>query len=330
MTNDLTITLAAGDYEHLRDLLGGRVRVQGARIRWLELPLEEIFYRFTAFREWEVSEMSLAKYCSLRSRGDDSLMAIPVFPSRVFRHSAIYVRADGSVRAPSNLAGRHVGIPEWTQTAGVYVRGMLADEHGVGIDQVDWVQAGLNEPGREELVPPALGPGIRYRAVADRRLGDLLLDGDVDAVISARAPDVFLDGSRRIRRLFEDTQEAEQASLQATGIFPIMHTVAIRRDVLDEHPWLAPNLVTAFEESKRRSLRRLLDDSVARLPIPWASAGVERAVQLLGADPWPYGIEPNRTTLEAFLRYAHEQGICARMLTPEELFPASVQRTYRV
>jgi 4,5-dihydroxyphthalate decarboxylase len=274
--------------------------------------------------------MSLAKYCSLRSRGDDSLVAIPVFPSRVFRHSAIYVRAGDTVRAPSDLVGRRIGIPEWTQTAGVYVRGMLADEHGVGIDQVDWVQAGLNEPGREELVPPALRSGIRYRAVADRRLGDLLLEGEVDAIISARAPDVFLDGSGRVRRLFDDPQAAEEASLEATGIFPIMHTVAIRRDVFDEHPWLAPNLVEAFEESKRRSLRRLLDDSVARLPIPWASSGVERAVRLLGADPWPYGIESNRTTLEAFLRYAHEQGICARSLTPEELFPPSVQRTYRV
>lgn len=328
--NELKLTLAAGDYEHVRDLTLGRVDVPGIRLRWLELPLEEVFFRFTAFREWDVSEMSFAKYCSLRARGDDSLIAIPVFTSRLFRHSSIYVRDDGSVASPADLAGRRVGIPEWTQTAGVYVRGMLQDEHGVSMEQIDWIQAGLNEAGREELVRPNLETGVRFTTVADRRLSDMLVDGDIDAIVTARPPDPYLQPESPVVRLFTDPPAAELASLQRTGVFPIMHTIAIRRDVFEANPWIAPNLLAGFEEAKQRSFARLRDSSISRLPLPWPTAGFERAVDLLGTDPWPYGLEPNRTTIEAFLRYSYEQGICERQLTPEELFPKAVLRTYRV
>jgi 4,5-dihydroxyphthalate decarboxylase len=327
---DLRLTLAINDYDHVRDLVTGRVRAEGIDLTCLTLSVEEIFYRFTAFREWDVSELSMAKYASLVGSGDRSVTAIPVFPSRVFRHAAFYVRDDGSVRAPADLTGRRVGVPEWIQTAGVYARGVLQHQFGVALSDVGWVQGGVNQPGREELVAPTLPPGVSIEAVADRTLQDMLVDGELDAVISARPPQRFLDGDGRIRRLFEDPRAVEEAHYRETGIFPIMHTLALRSEIVDHDPWVAGNLLTAFTEAKDRSLARLRDVNTSRFPVPWSHELGGRAAALLGPDSWPYGIEPNRPTLEAFLRWAHEQGVAERALAPEDLFPPSVRRTFRV
>jgi 4,5-dihydroxyphthalate decarboxylase len=326
----LRLTLAVNDYDHVRDVVTGRVPVEGVELTALNLSVEEIFYRFTAFREWDVSELSLAKYTSLVGGGDRSLQAIPVFPSRVFRHAAFYVRDDGSVREPADLAGRRVGVPEWIQTAGVYARGILQHEYGVALGDVRWVQGGVNETGREELVAPKLPPGVSIEAVPDRTLQDMLVAGDLDAVISARPPQRFLDGDTRIRGLFDDPRAIEEAHYRESGIFPIMHTVAIRSEVLEADPWVAANLLTAFTRAKDRSLERLRDVNTSRFPVPWSHDLGRQAADLLGPDPWPYGIEPNRPTLEAFLRFAHEQGVSERALAPEDLFPESVRRSFRV
>jgi 4,5-dihydroxyphthalate decarboxylase len=327
---DLRLTLAINDYDHVRDRVTGRVRAEGIDLTCLTLSVEEIFYRFTAFREWDVSELSLAKYASLVGSGDRSLTAIPVFPSRVFRHGAIYVRADGAVREPADLAGRRVGVPGWIQTAGVYARGVLQHAYGVGLGDVPWVQGGVNESGREELVAPKLPAGVSVETVGDRTLQDMLVEGDLDAVISARPPQRFLDGETRVRRLIDDARAVEEAHYRTTGIFPIMHTIAVRSEVLDEHPWVAGNLLTAFTEAKDRSLARLRDVNASRFPVPWSHDLGRQAAELLGPDSWPYGIEPNRPTLEAFLRFAHEQGVAERALAPEDLFPPSVRRSFRV
>jgi 4,5-dihydroxyphthalate decarboxylase len=326
----LPLTLAINDYDHVRDLASGRVRPEGIDLTCLTLPVEEIFYRFTAFREWDVSELSLAKYTSLIGGGDSSLTAVPVFPSRVFRHSAIYVLEGGPVRRPADLRGARVGLPEWVVTAGVYARATLAHEYDVPLETIAWYQGGLEEPGREELVSPRLPPGISLTLVPDRTLVDMLLARDLDAIIAPRPPARFRDPSSRIVRLFPDFRAVEAASFRATGIFPIMHVVAIKRDVYDAHPWIAPNLVAAFEQAKRRSFDRLADVSASLLPIPWSFDTLPQAQALLGDDPWPYGVAANRVTLSAFLTFAFEQGVCARKLEPEELFPASVQRAHRV
>jgi 4,5-dihydroxyphthalate decarboxylase len=327
---ELPLTLAINDYDHARDLVTGRVRAEGIDLTCLTLPVEEIFYRFTAFREWDVSELSMAKYTSLVASGDRSLTAIPVFPSRVFRHSAIYVRADGGVRAPGDLAGRRIGVPEWIQTAGVYARGVLQHAYGIGLADVAWFQGGVNEAGREELVAPTLPGGVSIEAVTDRTLQDMLVEGDLDAVISARAPQRFLDGDTRIRRLFDDPRAVEEAHYRETGIFPIMHTIAVRSEVADAHPWVLGNLLTAFTEAKDRSLVRLRDVNASRFPVPWSHDLGRAAAGLLGPDSWPYGIEANRPTLEAFLQFAHEQGVAERALAPEDLFPPLVRRGFRV
>lgn len=330
MTAPLPLTLAVHDYDHVRDLASGAVGVEGVRLRCLHYPVEEIFFRFTRFREWDVSELSLAKYASLRAAGDDSLVAIPVFTSRSFRHSAIFVRADGPVDDPAALAGARIGVPEWTQTATVYARGVLAHEFGVALADVSWVQAGTNEPGRTEGVAVALPPGVSLTPMPEDTLNDLLLAGEIDALIAAHPPADFEHRSGRIVRLFSDHRAVEERSYHETGVFPIMHVVALQADLHARHPWIAMNLFTAFEAAKQRSLTRALDVNSPRFPVPWGPANAQRAQQLIGEDCWPYGIEPNRRTLESFLQLAVEQGVCARRLTPEELFVPEVQQAYRV
>jgi 4,5-dihydroxyphthalate decarboxylase len=326
----LPLTLAVNEYDHVRDLSTGAVSVEGVELTCLHLPVEEIFFRFTRYREWHVSELSLAKYTSLRAAGDESLVAIPVFTSRAFRHSAIYVRPDGPVDEPGALRGGRIGIPEWTQTATVYARGMLSRSYAVGLGDVEWVQAGTNEPGRVEGVRFAPPPGVTITPVADRTLDDMLVAGELDAVIAAHAPRQFEEGTGRIVRLFSDYRAVEEAYHRETGVFPIMHVVVLRADVHRAHPWVAMNLFSAFETAKRRSLARALDFNAPLFPVPWAPANAERAAAAFGPDFWPYGVEPNRPTLAAFLEMAHEQRVCARPLTPDELFAPETRQSYRV
>ena len=326
----ITLTLAISEYDHVRDLVSGRVKPEGIALTVLVLSIEEIFYRFTIHREWDVSEMSMGKYVALRSHGDTSLSAIPVFPSRMFRHSSIYVRSDGPVIAPADLRGRRVGVPEWAQTAAIYSRGLLTHQYGLALSDVAWVQAGVNEPGRVEKVALKLPAGVTVERAADKSLNGMLLAGELDAVMTAHAPAAFEAGDPRVNRLFPDFMPVELAYWRETGIFPIMHCIAIQTRVLEAHPWIAMNLLTAFEAAKRRSVARAFEATASRFPIPWAHERANSAASLFGADYWPYGIEPNRRTLEAFLQYAHEQGVCHRRLAPEELFPPEVASAYKV
>ena len=329
---NIHLTLAMDEYDHTRDLLQGRVNAEGIDLTWLNLDVEEIFYRFASAWEWDVSELSFAKYCSIMSQPNPPITGIPVFVSRVFRHSAWYVAADGKVRTVADLAGKRIGIPEWSQTATVYARGWLAEDAGIPLENVEWVQAGVNEPGRIELAHLKLPAGISYRQVPERSLTEMLLAGDIDALISARPPRAFLDGDERIARLIPDYRAQEQDYFRRTGIYPIMHTVAIRRDSYEKHPWIAMNLLNGFEAAKKRSVARLTSVTHSQIPVPWIYDTVpELAGDIFpGGDYWPYGIEPNRPTIEAFLRFCHDQGLCHRMLEPEDLYPREVQSVFRV
>jgi len=306
----LALSLAVSPYDHARNL-----RPQGIELTVLELPIEEIFYRFTRFREWDASEMSFAKVVSILSRPSPDIVALPVFVSRVFRHSAIYSK----LKQPKDLEGKRVGIPEWAQTAGIYVRGLLQHEYGVDLARIEWVQAGVREPGRVEKVELRLPPGVRIRAAPDQTLAGMLARGELDAAISARDP-----GGRR---LFENYQELEEAYFRKTRIFPIMHVVVLRREVYQRDRWVAMNLFKAFEEAKRASQARLTEIGLSHIPMPWLAEHARRWREAAGEDFWPYGLEGNRPTLEAFLRYAHEQGVTARLLKVEELFaPETLER----
>jgi 4,5-dihydroxyphthalate decarboxylase len=327
---NLAISLAVADYDHTRDLAEGTVRVEGVDLIVLRLKVEEIFHRFMRNREFDVAEMSFAKVIALAAQGDRSLVALPVFPRRVFRHSAIYVRADAGIDAPEQLAGRSIGVPEWAQTAGIYARAVLAHDYGLDLASIRWFQAGVNDPGRAEKVKLELPAGLSLTPVRDRSLSQMLLTGDIDAAITARPPAPFVAGDARVRRLFADFRAAEQAWWEKTEIFPIMHVVAMRRDVHERAPWLAMNLCKAFEQAKSNSLARITADLESYLPLPWTPAEARLARERLGPDFWPYGVDANRTTLEAFARFACEQGVCARALAPQELFPPEVQDRHRI
>ena len=329
-TASVHLTLAVCDYEHVREIAQGLVRADGITLTPLIFPsIEEITFRFTKSQEWDVSELSFGKYISLTSQGNAPMVAIPVFPSRVHRHSAIYVRSDRGIRTPKDLEGMRVGIPEWAQTAGIYVRGFLAEEYGVDLTKIRWLQAGVNEPGRAEKVELKLPAGIRYEPRPDTSLSDMLASGKVDAVISARAPDTFVPGGAVVR-LFPDYRAEEERFFKKTGIFPIMHLMTMRRTAFEQHPWIAMNLYKMFDEAKRRCFNRLTDFTCARIPLPWAAAIADEIAAGYGPDPYPYGIEASRPTLEAFCRYCDEQGVTARRMTPEDLFPPEVQASARV
>jgi 4,5-dihydroxyphthalate decarboxylase len=326
----LPLTLAISHYDHVTDLVNGRVPVEGVDLTCLGLQIEEIFFRTFNYRDFDVAEVSMAKYTSLVSQGDAPFVAIPVFPSRVPRHSSIYVRRDGPVKQPSDLAGRKVGIPEWAQTAAVYSRGLLAHQYGVDLTSIQWVQAGVDQPGRAEKVKLKLPPGIKYSPAPAKSLSAMLVAGEIDAALSAHAPACFEQRHPNIRRLFEDYLDIEQRYVKDTGIFPIMHTVAIKREIVERHPWVAMNLFKAFEQAKLRSVERALNSTSSTLPIPWGYELARRMQSIVGEELMPYGIDANRTTLEAFLQYAHEQGVTHRKLAPEDLFPPQVQKNFKV
>jgi 4,5-dihydroxyphthalate decarboxylase len=284
------------------------------------MSIPQLFGRFTAYREWDVSEFGLGKYVALRSRGDDTLTAIPVFPSRTYRHTALYVRGDSPLRSLEELAGKRVGVPEWAQTAAVYVRGMLSHTAGVELSSIEWFQAGVNEAGRREKVAIALPDGVRLTPMPEDSLNEMLLAGRLDAVSSAQPPAAFLAGDGSVRRLLADPVAAERAYWEKTGVFPIMHLVALARELAEEHRWLAGNLVAAFEQAKQRSLARARDAMISYFPLPSIATLADAAAETYGTDFWPYGFEANRRTLEAFLSFAHEQGVADRLMEPEELF----------
>ena len=325
----LQLTLACEDYDRTRPIKDGIVKPEGVEVNYLVMPVEEIFWRMMKYEEFDVSELSMGAFLTAAAHGRRPFIAIPVFPSRVHRHSAIYVRADRGIKTATDLEGRAVGIPEWAQTAGIYVRGMLAEDHRVDLAKIAWLQAGVNEPGRAEKVELKLPAGIRYQARPDTSLSAMLASGEVDAVITARAPDAFAPGGAVVR-LFPDYRAEEERFYKKTGIFPIMHLVTMRRTAYEQHPWIAMNLYKMFDEAKRRCLARLRDFTCARIPLPWAAAIADEIVAGYGPDPYPYGIEDSGPTLEAFCRYAHDQGVTHRRMTIDDLFPCEVRAMARV
>ena len=327
----LPLTLAISDYDHVRDLVSGRVKPEGIALTSLVLSIEEIFFRFVRYREWDVSEMAMGKYVAMRSQGDSSICALPVFPSRVFRQSSVFVRSDSPLRRLEDLLGKRVGVPEWAQTAAIYTRGFIQHQLGIPLSEIRWVQAGVNEAGRGEKVALKLPPGVEVDRPEDKSLNEMLLAGEIDAAMSAHPPQAFEEDDPRVRRLVEDFLPLEEAYGRESGIFPIMHCIAVKSSVLEAHPWVAMNLLSAFEQAKQRSVARAFEATASRFPIPWTFEHARRAQALFGEqDYWPYGIAANRVTLEAFLRYAHEQGVCHRLLAPEELFPLEVVSSFKV
>jgi 4,5-dihydroxyphthalate decarboxylase len=327
----MRLTLACWDYDRTRALMDGTVAPDGIELVYLNQPVEETFFRMIRHREYDCSEMSLSSYVASLQGDNPPFIAIPVFPSRFFRHSCIFVSAKSGIRKPQDLRGKRIGVPEYQMTAPVWIRGILSDDYGVKVTDVEHFSGGEEEPGRDEKLKLSLPSTIRLKAIpGDKTLSRMLADGELDALVTARAPSTFFSRPDDVRRLFANYVEVEKEYYGRTKIFPTMHTVVIRRDVYAKNPWIAQSLSKAFSEAKRRACR--LYDQTAALPamLPWLVSHIEEIRKEFGDDWWPYGLEPNRKALETFLRYHHEQGLSQRRFAPEELFARETLVSYKV
>jgi len=324
------LSIASTDYDHFRDFRTGAVQAEGIAHTWSMLGHHEVFARFTFNREWDAAELSFAKFMAQVTRENSDIIGLPVVCSRLFRFSSFYVNKKSGIKAPADLKGKRVGSPEWAHTAAVYMRGWLGDEHGVKLSDIHWVQAGANEPGRVEKVELNLPKGVAIERIADKSLSEMLARGELDCAIIARPPDCFRNDHPDVVRLFPDFWAMEEDYFARTKVWPIMHIIALQKRVLDANPWIARNLYNAFLESKRRSVERLMDPAVSRYPLPWLPTYARKMRDLMGGDPFPYGIDENRPTWEQMCRYSYEQGIAHRHAKPEEIFPEGVMTMVRV
>lgn len=327
----LRLTLACWDYDRTRALMDASVTPEGIELLYLNQPVEETFFRMLRYREYDASEMSLSSYVASLQKADPPFIAIPAFPSRFFRHSCIFVSAKSAIRRPEDLKGKRVGVPEYQMTAPVWIRGILSDDYGVKVTDIEHLSGGEEEPGRDEKLKLDLPPEIRLSPIpGDKTLSRMLADGELDALVTARAPSTFQSEPENVRRLFPNYEEVEKDYYRRTRIFPIMHTVVIRRDVYEKNRWVAQALYKAFLAAKEKAYA--LYNQTAALPtmVPWLLAQVEETRREMGEDWWPYGVEPNRRTLETFLRYHHEQGLSKRRSKPEELFAPETLTSFKV
>ena len=297
--SSLALTLAIGDYDRTGALKTGAVRPQGVDLNILTLSPEEIFYRMGRFLEFDACEFSLSTYTIRRGRGEP-MIAIPVFPSQMFRHSSIFIGDKAGIREPKDLRGKRVGVPKYHMTAAVWIRGLLEDEYGVAPKDIRWFEGG--EGAKVKEVDVTLPPDVRLEHVPDgTHLGDMVAAGELDAFIGARRPAAYGKG---VSRLFPDFRTAERAYYERTRIFPIMHTVVLKEELVRQYPWLPRSLYDAFTEAKRLAYERLHFTAALLTSLPWQVAEAEETRALMGDDPFAYGIARNRTTVETLAAYS--------------------------
>lgn len=307
--------------DRVEDLISGAIQPDGINLQWFTLPPAEAFRRLQR-GEFDIGEMSLATHIVRVSRGESSFVAIPVFPSRCFRHGAIYVGPKSNISEPGDLAGCRVGVPEYQMTAALWVRGMLHEEYGVAPSSMEWFTGGLRDAGRRPLIEVSV-PDVSIVHVEDRSLDEMLVAGDLDAIVAPQAPPSFnREGSTR--RLFGVPSVVEKDYFGRTGLFPVMHTVAISSQLNEDHPWMVVSLFRAFKAARDQAIQRLQLREPLPVSLPWIQDAVDETLRLMGPDPWPYGVEANRAVLETACRYAFEQQLTDRLVAPEELFAPTV------
>jgi len=320
MASDIPITMASGDYDRTRAIKDGIVKVEGCAVTYHVVEPNQLFVRNLRSQEFDVSEMSFSTYIAMRDRGAAHYTAIPVFLSRAFRHSAIFVRADRGIASPADLAGKRVGTPEYFTTMLVWMRGLLADEYGIKPSDLAWRVGPAEQSAREETkVEPVAGVDIAAIAPG-KTLAGMLVDGELDALFSARPPSCFLRGDPKVARLFPDYRTAEQAYYRKTQVFPLMHAVGIRNSIVEEHPEIAGHLFAAYAKAKDIALADFEKLSAFALTLPWIEAEYRATQAVLGRDIWPYGVAANRKAIDTLCRYLHEQGFTGRQMRADELF----------
>ncbi|MFY9511127.1 MAG: ABC transporter substrate-binding protein [Rubrivivax sp.] len=328
--SNLQLSLAVGDYDRTRALLDGRVQIDGVDPVCMTLSPEETFFRAFRNEEFDISELSFSSYLVKASRGDSPYVALPVFLSRAFRHTSIWVRKD-RIQVPQDLKGRRVGVPEYQLTAIVWARALLQDDFGLRPEDMTWVRGGIDTPGRPEKIALQLPPGVRLENAPEGRTISALLDrGEIDGFIAPRPPGGAAARNPQVGWLFDDPTAAAKDYFARTGIFPIMHVVGLRRTLAERHPWLAGAVVKAFTQAKALALEQLADTSAAKVTLPFVEEQLKAARETLGEDFWSYGVASNLRTLEAFVQHHHAQGLSARRMAVDELFHPATYTSYSI
>jgi len=327
----IRLTLACWDYDRTRALQDGRVEVEGVDLTYLPLRVEETFWRMLRYGEFDAAEMSTGSFLMARDKGSPRLIGIPVFPSKTFRHSCIYINTDSGIQKPADMAGKRVGVPEYQITMATWARGILQHEYGVAPEKMKWFTGGEEHPGRQDKVRHNLPPNIDIQAIpADKTLSGMLERGEIDAMISAHMPSPFVRRYPKVRRLIPNFREVEQEYFQRTKIFPIMHTIVIREEVYEKQPWIAQSLFKAFDESKRLCKEAMYEFSALKYMLAWSIDEMEKEREILGDDAWAYGLEPNRHALETLIQYTYEQGLISKRFEVESLFAKSTLEEFKI
>ena len=327
----LKLSFGCWNYDRTRALMDGRVQPDGIDLNYLNMPVEETFFRMLRHKEFDVAEMSLSSYTVSLFSEARPFIAIPIFPSRFFRHSCIYVNAASGIREPKDLIGKRIGNPEYQMTAPAWIRGILQDEYKVPVDSVTYFTGGEEEPGRPEKLKLDLPPNIKVERIGPQQtLSAMLASGEIDALYTARMPSSFLTSGGKVKRLFENYVDVEKAYYRKTKIFPVMHTVVIRREVYEQNRWVAQALYKAFCEAQAETYKDLYETAALKAMLPWLTAHVEEARAEMGEDFWPYGLEKNHATLDTFLRYSYEQGLSKFKLKPEDLFAPEALEAFKI
>jgi 4,5-dihydroxyphthalate decarboxylase len=323
------LTLACDLTDRTQALATGAVSPAGIDLTYLPFQVEETFWRMLKHQEFDAAEMSMSSYLMARDRGDPDLVGIPVFPSRFFRHSCIFVNADAGIDEPADLVGADVGVPEYQMTASLMVRGMLQHQYGVAPSDMTWYHGAEEDDDREEKLSLDLPADVDLREIpADATLSGMLADGRLDALVTARAPSSFETDA--VVRLFPDFRAVEREYYRETGIFPIMHCVVLRRDVYEANPWVAKELAKAFEAAKQRCLDRIGSSEALAVALPWLQAELEETRSLMGWDYWPYGVADNEHVLKATAQYSYEQGLTSEQIAVEEMFAPNTYDEFTV
>jgi len=325
----LSLSVAVGPYDRTRALIDGSVQIDGVEPTCMTLPPEEIFFRALRHAEFDICELSLSSFTVKTAQGGGPYVGVPAFVSRMFRHTSIWVRTD-RIKRPEDLKGKRVGLPEYQLTANVWARAVLEEDYGVKPSDIHWIRGGIEDSDRPEKITISVPKDVRLdNAPAGKSISRLLADGEIDGFIAPRPPSLPRN-TPNVGWLFPDPAATASDYFKRTGIFPIMHLVGVRRTLVEQHPWLPGAVFKAFSQAKDKAVDMLADPSASKATLPFLEERVAQARALMGDDFWPYGLEANRKTLEAFLRHHHSQGLSARLVKPEELFHPGTLESFKI
>lgn len=327
----LNLSLACWNYDRTRAIMDGSIVPEGINLNYMNLPVEEIFYRMLSNKEFDVAELSFSSYLLSLETQAKPFIAIPIFPSCAFRHSGIFINENSNIKTPQDLIGKKVGTPEYQMTAALWIRGILQDTCGVPFDKVNYLTGGAEQAGRTEKMKLSLPPNINVKPIESHQtLSRMLLDGEIDALYTARTPSTFKDGAGPVKRLFPNYGEVERAYYAEHQIFPIMHVLVIRREVYEENPWIATSLYKAFAKAQQIVYQDLKETVVLKMMFPWMNYYLDLVRNEMGEDFWPYGVLKTKKTIETLVDYSVQQGLLKNTIPMSEIFAKETFHFYKI